>query len=70
MISIAMWLASMLTVDLKTTEQDRRAEALRFADTFRHVMESAVILPENERKPMPGTQPVTKRDAAPAKGPG
>ena len=50
MISIAMWLASMLAVDLKTTEQERRAEAFRFADTFRRVMESSVILPEEERK--------------------
>ena len=49
MISIAMWLASMLAVDLKTTEQERRAEAFRFADTFRRVMESAVILPEEDR---------------------
>lgn len=48
-ISIAMWLASMLAVDLKTDREERRAEAYRFANTFQQVMEAAIIRPEAER---------------------
>ncbi len=49
MISIAMWLAASLAVDLKQTPEERRAEARAFAATFRSVMEKAVIRPESER---------------------
>lgn len=48
-ISIAMWLASMLAVELKTDPLERRAEAYRFAATFQQVMESAIIRPQAER---------------------
>ncbi len=48
-ISIAMWLASMLAVDLKTDPEERRAEAYRFAETFQRVMETAIIRPGKER---------------------
>lgn len=42
-ISVAMWLASMLAVDLKEGAAQRRAEASAFAETFRLVMERGVI---------------------------
>lgn len=48
-ISVAMWLASILAVDLKETVAERRAEALAFAETFKMVMERAVTKPETER---------------------
>jgi AcrR family transcriptional regulator len=48
-ISLSMWLASMMAVDLKQNLSDRRAEASRFAETFQRVMESSIIYPEIER---------------------
>jgi AcrR family transcriptional regulator len=48
-ISLAMWFAAMLAVDLKTDPVERRAEANRFAATFQQVMERAIIRPEAER---------------------
>jgi AcrR family transcriptional regulator len=48
-ISISMWLASMLAVDLKQGVAQRRAEAIAFAETFRRVMEAGVNKPETER---------------------
>lgn len=42
-ISVSMWLASMLAVDLKETVAERRSEAIAFADTFKRVMELSII---------------------------
>lgn len=48
-ISIAMWFASMLAVDLREDIADRRAEAFKFAETFQVLMEQSVIKPARER---------------------
>ncbi len=48
-ISVSMWLAAMLAVDLKENVAARRAEAIAFAETFRRVMEAGVNKPEAER---------------------
>lgn len=56
-ISIAMWFASMLAVDLKVDLADRRAEAFKFASTFQAVMERAVIKAEAERAPRDRDRP-------------
>lgn len=48
-ISISMWLASMLAVDLKESVAERRAEAMAFAETFKRVMDLGVTKPETER---------------------
>lgn len=49
-ISISMWLASMLAVDLKEDVTQRRAEAIAFAETFQRVMEQGVTKMAKDRK--------------------
>jgi AcrR family transcriptional regulator len=50
MISISMWMASVLVVDLKKGKTQRRAAANAFARTMQTVMERSIIFPSAERK--------------------
>lgn len=51
LISIAMWLASMLAVDLYEDASERRAAAHSFARTFQTVMERSILKVAADRLP-------------------
>lgn len=57
MISVSMWLASMLTVDLHEDPAARRAAAHAFARTFQTVMERSIIKSATERAALRNKMP-------------